>query len=1073
MDDFLGGCFVALLLLVVPLGVGLLLLRGRLLRQERRIGTLETELDGLGRRLRALQRAVREEAPEATPGPATEVTVETRPPVAAWEDRLERPATTPTRAPAEVPVTPTEAPAEAPLETPGETPPVEEPETAAAAPPPSPTRPPEPPGPPEAPEAPGPPEAPEKPAIDWEQWLGIRGAAVVGGVLLIIAAFLFLRYAVEHGFFPPAVRVTLGYLAGIACVAGSEALLRRRYPTTADAVAGAGVVILYSATWAGRMLYGLIPSGVAYPVMALVTVVCGLLAWRHRTQLVAVLGLLGGFATPLLLSTGEDRPLSLFGYLLLLDVGLLWLAKERRWPALGALALVGTVLYQGMWILARMASGEIFLGLAILGLFALLFVASSVWVQRDRDLAAGEPQEDTAWRVTQVAGGLIPFAFVLYLATRADLTDELWPLALFLGLLSLMAVWMAWVQREPVLAVGAAAADLAVVLVWAVRQPELAGEATLGSAWQVIVTAVGLTAVFHALFELERRRRRAPGARYAADPTTKIGSALAAVGFPLLLLVLLGNWAEDGFAVWLTGAVLLALFPWRQGAVSPPGWRTVLAAAVPALGICWFYGDRAVGAPVAPYLTALVAWSVVFHGWSLWRRGRRNDAHVPGADSDDLAAAVPSILMLAVLALEAVSASTALAGSYASWAFPAVALLLAFLTVLAATRIPSGALYLTTLLLTVIAQDAWTVYVPAVRALNQEPPGPGSGALLALLGVSVLFFSLWPLLAGRRLLSDRWAVYAAALAGPLWFLSLQRLWEGLWGDAAIGLLPVLLAVVALAAAFLTRRPGLPSESRRRTLVWFSAVALGLIALAIPLQLEKEWITLGWALQAVALLALWRRLDHPGLKWFALALAAVVTVRLVANPAVLGYHPRYGTPVLNWLMYTYLVPAAALLGCTGLLSPLEVERRRPAERALYAAGRPLGAILCAASGILVVFVWINLTVFDAFGTELSTGGVWRRMPAQDLTLSLAWAVYALVLLTVGFGRRIGALRWTGLGFLMLTLCKLFLYDLGELEDLYRVASFVGLALSLLGVSLAYQRFSRLLRQETDSEEGTDG
>jgi len=1041
MDDFLGGCVVALLLVVVPLGVGLLLLRGRLLRQERRIGTLETQLDGLGRRLVALQRAVQEEAPEAAPGPAAERTVETQPPVAAWEDRLETP----------VPVTPAPEPS----------PPAEPPREAPTSPPPSPARPFEP---------PSPPSPPERPAIDWEQWLGIRGAAVVGGLLLIIAAFLFLRYAVEHGFFPPTVRVTLGYLAGIACVAGSETLRRRGYTTTADAVAGAGVVILYAATWAGRMLYGLIPTGVAYPVMALVTVVCGLLAWRHRTQLVAVLGLLGGFATPLLLSTGEDRPLSLFGYILLLDVGLLWLAKERRWPALGALALLGTVLYQGLWIFARMASGQIFLGLAILGLFALLFVASSVWVQRSRDLAAGEPQGDTAWRVTQVAGGLIPFAFVLYLATRADLTDELWPLALFLGLLSLVAVWMAWVQREPVLAVGAAAADLAVVLVWALRQPELAGGATLGPAWQVIATAVGLTAVFHALFELERRRRGERGTGEDADPTTEVAAAVAAVGFPLLLLVLLGNWSGDGFVVWLTGAVLLALFPWRQGAASPPGWRTVLAAAVPALGICWFYGDRSGGTPVVPYLTALVAWSVVFHGWSLWRRGRRNDT---GGLSDDLAATAPSILMLAVLTLEAVDASSALAGSYTPWAFPAVALLLAFLTVLAATRIPSGALYLVTLLLTVVAQDAWTLYAPTVRAVHGEPPVPGSGGLLALLGLTVLFFTLWPLLAGRRLLSDRWAVYAAALAGPLWFFSLQRLWEGLWGDAAIGLLPVLLAVVALAAAFLTRRPGLPSESRRRTLVWFSAVALGLVALAIPLQLEKEWITLGWALQAVALLALWRRLDHPGLKWFALALAAVVTARLVANPAVLGYHPRYGTPVLNWLMYTYLVPAAALLGCTGLLSPLEVERRRPAERPLYAAGRPLGAILCAASGILVVFVWINLTVFDAFGTELSTGGVWRRMPARDLTLSLAWAVYALVLLTVGFGRRIGALRWTGLGFLMLTLCKLFLYDLGELEDLYRVASFVGLALSLLGVSLAYQRFSRLLKQETDREEGTDG
>jgi uncharacterized membrane protein len=55
------------------------------------------------------------------------------------------------------------------------------------------------------------------------------------------------------------------------------------------------------------------------------------------------------------------------------------------------------------------------------------------------------------------------------------------------------------------------------------------------------------------------------------------------------------------------------------------------------------------------------------------------------------------------------------------------------------------------------------------------------------------------------------------------------------------------------------------------------------------------------------------------------------------------------------------------------------------------------------------------------------------------------------------RRSVGLRWLSLGFLILTIGKVFLYDLGELKDLYRVASLVGLAVSLLLVSLAYQRF----------------
>jgi uncharacterized membrane protein len=81
----------------------------------------------------------------------------------------------------------------------------------------------------------------------------------------------------------------------------------------------------------------------------------------------------------------------------------------------------------------------------------------------------------------------------------------------------------------------------------------------------------------------------------------------------------------------------------------------------------------------------------------------------------------------------------------------------------------------------------------------------------------------------------------------------------------------------------------------------------------------------------------------------------------------------------------------------------------------------------------------------------------RLPARDLTTSIAWALYALILLGLGVGRRSLALRWASLGLLLVTIAKVFLHDLGELRDLYRVASLLGLAVSLILVSRAYQRF----------------
>ena len=132
---------------------------------------------------------------------------------------------------------------------------------------------------------------------------------------MAVAALLFLQYSIERGLIPPAVRVALGFLAGAGSILASEKL-RREYRTTANALAGSGIVILYASVWAARILYDLIGSGFGFVFMILVTAACGLLSWRHHARDIALLGLIGGFATPLLLSTGQDNPIGLFAYIL-------------------------------------------------------------------------------------------------------------------------------------------------------------------------------------------------------------------------------------------------------------------------------------------------------------------------------------------------------------------------------------------------------------------------------------------------------------------------------------------------------------------------------------------------------------------------------------------------------------------------------------------------------------------------------------------------------------------------------------------------------------------------------------
>src|SRR5438552_7386928 len=306
--------------------------------------------------------------------------------------------------------------------------------------------PPPPPAPAPRPAAPPPVSAPRV-EIDWEQLFGVRAAAGLGGVALALAGLLFFKYSIEHGLVPPWLRVVLGTVVGVACIAGSEWKLRRQYARTADELGGGGMVVLYAAFWAASIRYGLVPIPVAFVLMVAVTASGCVLSWRHTSQVIASLGLVGGFLTPLLLSTGTDRPIGLFGYVLLLDTGLLYLARRRLWPALALLSLAGTVFYQALWIGTRMGPDRLLLGLAILGAFAFLFAAAP-------RLAGGE-EADLEWLVAQAGGVLVPFAALPSFASRARFSLHFHPYGILLVPLSAAAGWIARAERPYRIGLGA------------------------------------------------------------------------------------------------------------------------------------------------------------------------------------------------------------------------------------------------------------------------------------------------------------------------------------------------------------------------------------------------------------------------------------------------------------------------------------------------------------------------------------------------------------------------------------------------------------------------------------------
>jgi uncharacterized membrane protein len=264
----------------------------------------------------------------------------------------------------------------------------------------------------------------------------------------------------------------------------------------------------------------------------------------------------------------------------------------------------------------------------------------------------------------------------------------------------------------------------------------------------------------------------------------------------------------------------------------------------------------------------------------------------------------------------------------------------------------------------------------------------------------------------------------------------------------IGTLPVALgAVMTLHVRQLLRiQPAGARDLGRLALV--AGAALAFATVAIPLQLSHQWITIGWALEGAAVAWLYRRVPHRGLLYAAASLLGGVFVRLALNPEVFRYEPRGEMRIFNWYLYAYVICAGAMFLAAWWLA-------RTDDR-LHPRLPRLRHLLPEAAGILL-FLLLNIEIADYYATGREIMFRFGARIAQDLTYTIGWLIFGLCTLTAGIVRRSRAARIASVALITVTTLKCFLYDLGSLEGLYRVAAFVGLALSLTLVSLALQKF----------------
>jgi uncharacterized membrane protein len=264
----------------------------------------------------------------------------------------------------------------------------------------------------------------------------------------------------------------------------------------------------------------------------------------------------------------------------------------------------------------------------------------------------------------------------------------------------------------------------------------------------------------------------------------------------------------------------------------------------------------------------------------------------------------------------------------------------------------------------------------------------------------------------------------------------------------IGIVPVIQGGVLaiLLRALLKIEPAGERDTGRLALV--AGAALAFVTVAIPMQLEHQWITIGWGLEGAALAWLYRRIPHRGLLAAGCALLAAVFVRLVMNPEIFLYEPRGALRIFNWYLYTYLACAGAMLIAGWLLSKTD-DRLLPVL--------PRASHVLPACGVVLLFILLNIEIADYFATGPTITFRFGATVSQDLTYTIGWLAFGMGLLAAGIVLSNRPARTAAVALIAVTTCKCFLYDLGSLEGLYRVASLVGLAMSLALVALALQKF----------------
>lgn len=187
---------------------------------------------------------------------------------------------------------------------------------------------------------------------DLEKFIGENILSKVAITVLVIGIAFFVKYAIDQEWINEIARVGIGILCGVI-VLGFAHRLHKRFKAFSSVLVGGGIAVFYFTIGIAFHQYHLFNQTAAFIIMLLITAFSVFISIVYDRIELAALSLIGGFATPFMLSTGQGNYMVLFTYVLILDIGMLVLAYLRKWNLINIMSYCFTMILYFAWLQSK------------------------------------------------------------------------------------------------------------------------------------------------------------------------------------------------------------------------------------------------------------------------------------------------------------------------------------------------------------------------------------------------------------------------------------------------------------------------------------------------------------------------------------------------------------------------------------------------------------------------------------------------------------------------------------------------------------------------------------------------